>query len=434
MKRESIGGTSKTKMDASDGIEYLPLCQDEISRVTSSSGALSRKFHSYDLVPVGKKNLHIRCYMDYYGGYAEHARQVVYGLHDTGRYSIKVTNIKTPVDVDPIMWQKNNWFIHNAIDLKKSDFMAITGPGWLQGKFLPTCRKIYGWTMIESMNYSEECAEWLRNADCIICPTDTDVRRAREAKVNNLVKVHLGYDAKLYNPNVEPIELVGLEERFVFGVLGSWNIRKGIKEIILAYCQAFSSKDNVTLLLVSKYGNRKWGEHKEDEGYWTIRREFDEIMRECLLYRSDLPHIALIDIPVHETVLPHIMARFDCLVGFSSGESTWLPGLQALAMKKPVIQLANDCCGYMEYLNDKNSYLCKDVRYEVCSEEFWKTTSEYYEGQVFGFGNVEELSSKMKEVYPNRDFMLKVRSGWEMVKNWTWRDTIASLDEFLSGV
>lgn len=431
MKRESTASDSNKKLDAGDGIEYLPLCMDEIARVTSSNGALSRKFHAYDLIPVNKKNLHIRCYMDYYGGYAEHARQVVYGLHDTGRYNIKVTNIKTPVDVDPIAWQKNNWFIHNAIDLAKSDFMAIAGPGWLQSKFLPPSRKVYGWTMIESMGFSEECTSWLKNADCIICPTDIDVRRAKEARANNTVKIHLGFDSMLFNQQTEPMSLVGLENRFVFGVLGSWNIRKGVKEIIKAYCHAFSDKDNVTLLLVSKYGNRKWGENKEDKERWTISHEFSEILTECKKFKDNLPHIALVDIPVHETVLPHIMARFDCLVGFSSGESTWLPGLQALAMKIPVIQLANDCCGYMEYLHDKNSFLCKKIDYRVCTEEFWRTTSEYYEGQVFGFGDWEELSATMGEAYIKRDFMLKSRVGWEDVKNWTWKDTIKALDEFL---
>jgi len=369
--------------------------------------------------------------MDYYGGYAEHARQVVYGLHDTGGYNIKVSNIKTPVDVDPVTWQKNNWFVHNAIDFAKSDFMAIAGPGWLQSKFLPQSRRVYGWTMIESKDYSQECADWLRNADVIICPTDTDVGRAKRAGANAVVKIHLGFDDRLFNSLVQPISLTGMKNRFVFGVLGSWNIRKGIKEMIKAYCHAFDDKDEVTLLLVSKYGNRKWGEHKENKEYWTIAREFSEIMAECKLLKNNLPHIALIDIPVHETVLPHIMAGFDCLVGFSSGESTWLPGLQAMAMKIPVIQLANDCCGYMEYMNDKNSFLCKEIKYEVCSEEFWRTTSEYYQGQVFGYGNWEELSSMMKKVFAERDFMLKARIAGDTVKNWTWRDTIEALDGFL---
>lgn len=425
----------KSKLDVSEGIEYMPLCPTEIAKVTSNEGALSRRFHAHDLVAQHKINLHIRGYMDYYGGYAEHTRNVVYGLQDTGRYNIKVANIKTPVDVDPIVWQKNNWFINNDIDVSDSTFMAIAGPGWLQKKFLPEDRKVVGWTMIESLNFSDECSKWLQNADWLLCPTDTDVRRAVRAGVKNHYKIHLGFDEKRYNPEVKQMNIAGLENRFVFGVLGSWNIRKGIKEIITAYCKSFSSSDKTTLLLCSKYGNRKWGDNKDDKERWTIQYEFNEIIKS--IGKKDLPHIALIDIPVHEEVLPHIMARFDTLVGFSSGESTWLPGIQAMGMKIPVIQLSNECCGYMEYLNDDNAYLCKDVKYEKCSEEFWRTTSEYYEDQIFGYGDYLELAQMMKDVYfekYNNKNNGKIELAYQDSKLWTWESTINQLDYFLQKI
>lgn len=448
MKREGVGEVvvknltvAENKMD-SGGIEYKPMCPEDIAKITNSKAALSRNFPVCDLVARHKKNLHIRGYVDYYGGYAEHTRNILFRLQDTGRYNIKLTPIKTPVDIDPIVWQKCNWFTHNAVDMEHSDFMAIAGPGWLQKKFLPSNgRKVFGWTMIESMNYSKECAEWLKNADWLICPTDTDVRRAEEAGIKNTVKVHLGYDDLLYHPDVEPIGITGLQKKFVFGVLGSWNVRKGVKDIIKAYCTAFGANDNTVLLLCCKYGNRKWGDHKDDADRWNIQFEFDQIMQEVYKFkeREKLPHIALMDIPVHETVLPHVMAKFDCLVGFSSGESTWLPGIQAMGMKIPVIQLVNDCCGYMEYLNNKNSYLCPTVKYETCNEEFWRTTSEYYEGQTFGFGEYGELAMMMNMVRKNIEsreisHIKKVETAYAESALWTWDKSIGSLERFLESV
>lgn len=446
---ENTEEKSSGKMDVSEGIEYKPLCQEDIARVTSANGALSRKFHAYDLVPQKRRNLQVRGYMDYYGGYAEHARQIVYGLHDTGRYNVGVVNIKTPVDVDPLVWQKNNWFIHNRLDVANSDFMVIAGPGWLQKKFLPEARRVIGWTMIESLNYSAECSEWLQNADWLLCPTDTDLRRARDSRAKNAIKAHLGYDDALYHANVKPMEIVGLEGRFVFGVLGSWNIRKGVAEIIRAYCHAFTNKDPVTLLMVCKYGNRKWGD-KKGEDIWKIDHEFEQIAKSIGIPRERMPHISLVDVPVHETVLPTLMARFDALVGFSSGESTWLPGLQAMAMGIPVIQLQNDCCGYMEYMNDDNSYLCKNIEYRVCSEEFWRTTSEYYQGQVFGYGDFEELAAMMARVRkdvgngreprelvfgPNKnEYLDRVRRAKHEMKAWTWGHSVSALCEILDGM
>ncbi len=427
---------SKNKMDAGL-IEYKPLCPEEIAKITSSEGILSRNFHAHDLIASHKTNLQIRAYMDYYGGYSEHARNVVYGLHDTGKYNIKVQNIKTPIDVDPITWQKNNWYIYNDVDVRNSKYLVMAGPGWLQKKFLPESRQVLGWTMIESMKFSDECAEWLQNADIVLCPTDTDMGRAKDAGCNNIQKMRLGYNENMYHSEVEPIEISGLEGRYVFGVLGSWNIRKGVKDIIKAYCEAFDSKSNTTLLMCSKYGNRKWGKDKNKEERWTIQYEFNEIINEIKATgNTDLPHISLIDIPVHETVLPHIMARFDCLVGFSSGESTWLPGIQAMGMGIPVIQLANECCGYMEYLDSSNSFLCRNVRYEKCTEEFWKTTSEYYEGQTFGFGDYLELTAmmlevKVKSILDRHSVTLKAMND---AQDWTWSKAISKLDGFLQSL
>jgi len=436
-KTEKLG---KNDMDSSEGIEYKPLCQEDIARITSSKGLLSRNFHAYDLIAQQKTNLQVRAYMDYYGGYSEHGRNVVYGLHGTGKYNVRVQNIKTPVDVDPITWQKNNWYIHNDIDVRDSKYLVIAGPGWLQEKFLPESRQILGWTMIESMMFSKECAEWLQNADYMLCPTDTDIRRAESAGCKNVQKMRLGFDETTYNPDVEPVRLTGIDDsRYVFGVLGSWNIRKGVKEIIKAYCEAFDSKSNTTLLMCSKYGNRSWGKDKNNKERWTIQYEFNQILEEIKATgNTDLPHISLIDIPVHETVLPHLMARFDCLVGFSSGESTWLPGIQAMGMKIPVIQLANDCCGYMEYLNDDNSYLCKSIKYGQCTEEFWRTTSEYYEDQVFGNGDYKELTALMSDVYNiNTDvssFGRMINSAYKEAQKWTWSKSITALDKFLQTI
>ena len=96
--------------------------------------------------------------------------------------------------------------------------------------------------------------------------------------------------------------------------------------------------------------------------------------------------------------MPHLAARFDSIVGFSKGESTWLPGLEVGALKKPIIQLASDCSGFMDYLHD-NPYMCKDVKYLEADKELYEGTSEYYKGQKLAHGNTDELSQMMRQVY-----------------------------------
>jgi len=113
------------------------------------------------------------------------------------------------------------------------------------------------------------------------------------------------------------------------------------------------------------------------------------------------------------------------------GESSWLPGLQAFGMRKPVIQLQSDCSGFMDYMNDDNSYLCKDVEYVKADDELVLGTSEYYEGQEFAEGTELELCAMMRRVYEERRdkrHKIKCENAFETVKDkWTWKESVRNV-------
>lgn len=431
----NLGSKEKSGLDTNAQIPTNFYCSEELTKITSSESALSRGFSFVNLTSPHKTNLHIRSFVDYYGGYAEHGRNTIFGLDSLGNYNIKLTPIKTPIDIDPIVFHKLNWFTKNPnFKIKDSIFLTIAGPGWLQKKYLSPSRKNIAWTMIESLEASDEIIGWVNNCDEVWCPTDADMRRFKRANVN-LEKVHLGFDIKSYNQNTKPMDISNCRGQFVFGVLGSWNKRKGIKEIIQAFAQAFKPKDSVCLLCCCKYGTRPFGKEKENEERWTIPYEFKKYLAEVDLEPDQCPHIILLDVPTHETVLPHIMARFDCLVGFSMGESTWLPGLQCMAMAKPIIQLATDTNGFMEYLDQEINFLCERVKYIEADEELYEGTSEYYKNQKFAQGDIEELKEKMLYVYKNHKIIEnngKLNLGVIKMKDWTWKKSIQKVDELLT--
>lgn len=426
-------GSEKKGLDTSESIPTGFYCSEELRSIVSSEAALSRSFSFVNLSSPHKTNLHIRAYIDYYGGYAEHGRNVVLGLDRLGHYDIKLTPIKTPIDIDPIVWNKLNWFTKNPnFKYKNSMLMTIAGPGWMQKKFLSESRINIGWTMIESLEAHPDIIEWLGNCDYVLCPTEMDVRRFKKAKTE-LVQMRLGYDHHSYHPKVEPLDITNCRGKFVFGVLGSWNKRKNVKGIIHAFIDTFGPEDDVTLLLCCKYGIRPYGEEKDNEERWTIKYELDQYLIEIGKTIEECPHMVLLDIPVHETVMPHLMARFDCLVGFSMGESTWLPGLQAMAMGIPIIQLATESNGCMEYLPDV-AFLCYDSKLIEADEELIEGTSEYYEGQLFAEGFITELTAKMKYIYENYEEIKvsdRIKQGLEKAKDWTWDKSIKRLDKFL---
>jgi len=348
-------------------------------------------------------------------------------------FNIKLTPIKTPIDIDPIVWNKLNWFTKNpSFKMDGSLLMTIAGPGWMQKKYLSSERVNVGWTMIESLEAHPDIIKWLGNCDYILCPTDTDVRRFKDAETE-LVKMHLGYDEKKYFSDTIPMDIVNCRKRFVFGVLGSWNKRKNVKAIIQAFVKEFKKEELVTLLLCCKYGTRPFGNEIDNQERWTIKYEFDQYLEEISKTIDECPHIVLLDLPLHENIMPSLMSRFDCLVGFSMGESTWLPGLQAMGMRKPIIQLAAESNGCMEYLFDVG-FLCNEVKCVEADEELYEGTSEYYKGQKFAEGNVEELSGMMRYIYKDYDRLSigdKVSLGYGKSKDWTWAKSTESLSKFL---
>jgi glycosyltransferase involved in cell wall biosynthesis len=415
--------------------EEMNLCPLDIGNVLTSEGALARPFLVNDFVGAKKRNLHIRGYVDFYGGYAGHTREVIFGLEKTGLYDIKLSPIKSPIDIHPALFSRLQWYVNNpCFDISKSIFLVIAGPGHLQKEFLPTDRIVIGWTMIETRRMQPRLVEWCNNANLILCPTEIDYRRFKESGVKSqLATVRIGYDGKLFHPGITPIDIVSLRNRYVFGVVGSWNYRKGVEEIVQAYCNTFTKDDPVSLLLVCKYGNRPYGEYQEDRSKWSIRLELNACIAKLGLPANKLPHISVLDVPIHPEVLPHVYSRIDCLVGFSSGESTWLPGLELGAMKKPIIQLNNECCGYMEYMEGAR-YLCKEVSYRRCDDKLAVGTSAYYEGEEMGFGDIQELGDKMNQVYEERgtaEQRLEIDNRYASVVWRTWENSMIELQSYL---
>ena len=116
----------KKKDDTSEGIDLKPVSDINNTKILTKEVAFSRPFHIQNLTAPFIKHIHIKGYVDFYGGYAEHCREVLDRLNDTGKYGLKLTPIKTPIDVDPVVWNRMNTYVHNpAFCIDKSDFLCI---------------------------------------------------------------------------------------------------------------------------------------------------------------------------------------------------------------------------------------------------------------------------------------------------------------------
>jgi hypothetical protein len=420
--------TSKQRVKA-----VRPYCPEDLMRIKTSAGALSRSFHIGEYNSPHRIHLQIRGYVDFYGGYAKHTREVLRGLELTGQFCMKLLPIRSSRDIDPVLANQMDWYMSNpAFKMKGSQFMSIAGPGHMRNDKIPKDdRYKIGWTMIETLGVQPDIVRWLNNMDEIYAPTYVDCKKFEDAGVNNITYMPLGYDHTMWHPAVKPIDLSTVRNRYVFGVLGSWNVRKSVKEIVQAYVSEFNASEPVSLLLCTKYGTRKWGteEQQENEERWCIRWELEKIISEMGISPDKVPHIAIMDIPMHPEVMPPVAARFDSLVGFSKGESTWLPGLEVGALNKPVIQLASACSGFMDYLYD-NPYMCRQVKYLEADQELYEGTSEYYKGEKLAHGEVSELRGMMRKVYAEHGTERQrtiTENFCRKIEHYTWQRTISML-------
>jgi hypothetical protein len=160
---------------------------------------------------------------------------------------------------------------------------------------------------------------------------------------------------------------------------------------------------------------------------WDIKYEYERYTKEF----TNKPQILLIDIPLHENIIPNFMSRMNCLVGCSMGESTWLPGLQAFSMGIPVIQLENPFAGYTDYMNEENSWLVEPESEVVADEELVKGTSSYYDGMKFMMGSEENLANMLRNVFYTEseevDESSIIDEAFSTVKKWTWNRAIESV-------
>lgn len=437
-------GRIKRNINKEEKEEFInkTLANPKISEYRKPSQITDHPILAHDLISDHFINLFVRAYVHNYTGYGELARTFLHYLKERNEVSIKLAPIHCIQEIDPIeMTEIDTMRSPRNFSIDDSIFLGITNPAHfgLGEKFLNCGKYKIGWTMSESFNVSKEIIGDLNNLDEVWCPSHADIRRFKESNAK-LVHMPYGYDENRYKQHLQPADIANVRGKYVFGFLGSWYERKSIKEIIAAYCQAFSKGDNVSLVLMSKYFGRPYDEtlpfadcgycrKKEELDKWNIEWEFDKILDyvQNLIDKKveDFPPISIIDVSIHSNIMPNIISRFDCLVGFSKGESLWLPGLQALACGVPVIQLKSGCSGFMDYL-ENNPYLCRRVKYEAADESLYGHIP-MYKGEQFAHGSISELAIMMETVFKDKSVKDVISDLLYDVERYKWCNTLQSV-------
>jgi glycosyltransferase involved in cell wall biosynthesis len=249
-------------------------------------------------------------------------------------------------------------------------------------------------------NFARACNA---HADMVITPSQWNKKVFEQGGVKVPIKVcPLGVDTNVYKPNVPKLPITvreypsgratKIEKSFNFITLFGWSYRKGIDVLLKSYCNAFTSRDDVGLIICSRYMGGTDSKSKR-----VVERDIMKFMK---MYPNP-PTVYYYGESTPIDQMPHLLRNGDCFVWTSRGEGFGLPVVEGGALEMPVISTYNSAM--TEFLTDDNSYLVQTDRFVVADANL-TCISPHYVGQMFpllGKPAVDKFTEHMRHVYGN---------------------------------
>lgn len=198
-----------------------------------------------------------------------------------------------------------------------------------------------------------------------------------------------GVDTNFFNKNIPPYPLETKKRVKIFCNTIQPHGRKLYDRVFKGYLDAFTSKDDVCLVLKTKF--------KTPDPKSAFEVDVKKILTDLYSKYRNPPEIEIIN----DTYIENIGSLYtacDIVVNMSSIECFWLPGLESLACGNVVI--APRYGGQLEYLNDDNSLLVNTKEMLAPqSHQYWTFDSE----AVTGDPDTKHFTELLRYAYENLD-------------------------------
>jgi glycosyltransferase involved in cell wall biosynthesis len=355
-------------------------------------------------------------------GYSAIGRNVLFRLHNYGIFA-KPEYLPSHPDIDPIYLSYLSKYDKIKVSNRRQhNQIKILSHTPLHDNFRG--RKII-FTMLETETLHPDFVNMCNQYNEVWVPCSHNYKLFTRGGVKVPVHVvRLGVDEKIYfegndiGLNVQdglmPLLGNGLK-KFKFISLFQWGGRKCPDILIKSFVNAFSNKDDVSLIIVNHYG--------DVSAICNEVRSYAKSIR-----ASGFPSIFLYNRTPMDRQMPALYKFCDAFISTSRGEGFSLPHVEAGACGLPIISAYHTAM--KDYLNDDNSYLVNVQKKEVCPLEL-AACCGWYTGQLFNVIGQDEMcqfSDRMQFVVNNYEEALrKAKKFKNIVKNnYTW-DITASL-------
>lgn len=363
------------------------------------------------------KVLYIGHYNEF-GGWANAANNLIQCLH------------KNDIDVVTRNIKLTNTNISNNIEFESKDLNNVDYciqhvlPHHLVGtkKF----KKNIAYFVAESVNLKNHIwIKYLKLVDEIWVPNQDNKRVLNEVGFNNVEIVPHTFNIEKYKNVHHKIDFHNkrVNNAYKFYTIADLNDRKNLDGILRTYYNAFSSVDNVVLVL--KMAHHGINQQKLNE---IINNKCMAIQKQLRTYANSklYPQINIFTHNLSNEQILHLHNTCDCFINLSHGEAWSIPSFEAMCFGNHPI-----CTGWggpKEYIDNNNINTGKLINYvlNVCNhsnpafpeiftgKEFWPIPSEHEASEYMRYyyennsKNIEEsLNSADRFNYTNVGNIIK---------------------------
>lgn len=351
------------------------------------------------------------------GGYASVTRNYVKSLLAVGERPVIISTCdeqREALDAEEIeIYERHSRLepliesdVHLVVNLTPSDAVTVLT------QLMPILERLHARvvrTAIVTIFETESLpASWLaplERFDLVVVPSEFNLRTFEGAGVprEKLVKVPYALDlAKWY-----PAERDRSAKRFRFLYVCDFNFRKGIDVLVEAFCTAFSSDDDVELVLKTLRFFTHEGAGLAEVVEQHLRRRFGATaMRR-------LPRIVTDVGAIDETELRGLYQEADLYVSLDRANGWGMPVLEAMACGTP--GAAIDYSGGAEILDGRYGYPIPALGL-VPVDGRLIDESPIYAGQEWADVAVSAVASVLREAIEDPDRQRKIARGLEWVR------------------
>lgn len=276
------------------------------------------------------------------------------------------------------------------------------------------------WAMIQPWEFGGIPQEWVapmtNQVDEIWVPTShvRDGYLRSGIPADKVIVIPNGVDTDRLNPGAPKYPLK-TQKRFKFLFVGGTILRKGIDILLEAYEKAFSSTDDVCLV-IKDLGGKSFYKGQ------TAKDRIAEIQANPLA-----PEIEYLDDPLTDAEIAGLYAACDCLVHPYRGEGFALPIAEAMATSLPVIVTGYGAC--LDFCDPETAYLIPAREIPLPPSSLPPSAVGYWWAEPDG----DALVTLMQSVFanPEQAKAVGIRARDRILSGFTWAHMAERINERL---